>query len=204
MRRGINLEALERPFRKAARSQPAPSGRCCMAEGCANAGDYRAPKARDRLNEYYWFCLDHVRLYNATWDYCKGLGPDAIERELRMDATWRRPSWPLGLGDIHDPLGLLEGQGRRERRAQERPLPSASPEARALAVLELAVGSSFEEVRSRYKALVKQLHPDANGGNRDAEDRLKLVNQAYGTLKTAYAQLAQAHAAAAERQAERA
>jgi len=197
MRRGINLEALDRPFRKAAPSQRAAGPRACMAQGCPHAGEYRAPVARDRLNEYYWFCLDHVRLYNATWDYCKGLDPDAIERELRMDATWRRPSWPLGLGDIHDPMDLLGGQGRRERRAEERPLPSASPEARALAVLELPVGSSFEEVRRRYKSLVKELHPDANGGNRDAEDRLKIVNQAYGTLKTAYAQLAahsQAHA----------
>jgi hypothetical protein len=187
MRRGLNLEALQRPFRK---SGPAP--RCCMAEGCLAAGEYRAPKARDRLNEYYWFCLDHVRLYNATWDYCKGLDPNAIERELRMDATWRRPSWPLGLGmDIHDPLGLLGGE--QQRRSQERRMPSASPEARALAVLELPVGSSFEEVRRRYKTLAKQLHPDANGGDRAAEDRLKVVNQAYSTLKTAYAQLGQAH-----------
>jgi hypothetical protein len=188
MRRGANLEALQRPFRK---SGPAsgPSPRCCMAEGCLAPGEYRAPKSRDRLNEYYWFCLDHVRLYNATWDYCKGLDPNAIERELRMDATWRRPSWPLGLGmDIHDPLGLLGGE---QRRSQDRPLPAASPEARALAVLELPVGVSFEEVRSRYKTLVKQLHPDANGGDRAAEDRLKVVNQAYGTLKAAYAQLAQ-------------
>ncbi|HKY95160.1 MAG TPA: J domain-containing protein [Kiloniellales bacterium] len=178
---------MERPFRKAA-----VAARVCMAEGCAAAGEYRAPVSRDRLNEYYWFCLDHVRLYNATWDYCKGLDPDAIERELRMDATWRRPSWPLGLGDIHDPLGLLGGQGRRERRSQEGRMPAASPEARALAVLQLPVGVTFEEVRSRYKSLVKQLHPDATGGNRDAEDRLKVVNQAYGTLKAAYAQLSQA------------
>jgi hypothetical protein len=188
MRRGLNLEALQRPFRKSG-----PAQRCCMAEGCAAAGEYRAPKSRDRLDDYYWFCLDHVRLYNATWDYYKGLGPDAIERELRMDATWRRPSWPLGLGaEIHDPLGLLGGEPRRERQGQDRLLPAASPEAKALAVLNLAVGVSFEEVRSRYKALVKQLHPDANGGDRQAEDRLKVVNQAYGTLKTAYAQLAQA------------
>lgn len=187
MRRGLNLEALERPFRKTAGAAPP---RCCMADGCAAAGEYRAPKSRDRLNEYYWFCLDHVRVYNATWDYCKGLDPDAIERELRMDATWRRPSWPLGLGvEIHDPLGLLGGEGHQERR-QQRPV-ATTPEAKALAVLDLPVGSSFEEVRARYKALVKQLHPDANGGDRAAEDRLKVVNQAYGTLKTAHAQLAQ-------------
>ena len=36
----------------------------------------------------------------------------------------------------------------------------------------------------RYIELVKRLHPDANGGDKTAEDRLKLVNQAYTTLKT--------------------
>ena len=61
-----------------------------------------------------------------------------------------------------------------------------------MGVLELPVGASFDEVRVRYKALVKELHPDATGGNREAEERLKVVNQAYGTLKAAYAQLASA------------
>jgi curved DNA-binding protein CbpA len=33
--------------------------------------------------------------------------------------------------------------------------------------------------------LVKRFHPDANGGDRDAEERLKLINDAYTTLKKA-------------------
>ena len=42
-----------------------------------------------------------------------------------------------------------------------------------------------QEFRARYRALVKRLHPDANGGDKAAEERLKVVNQAYSTLKTA-------------------
>jgi hypothetical protein len=59
-------------------------------------GEYRAPKNRTHLREFHWFCLDHVREYNAGWDYYKGLSPDQIEHLTREDSSWQRPTWPLG------------------------------------------------------------------------------------------------------------
>jgi curved DNA-binding protein CbpA len=41
-------------------------------------------------------------------------------------------------------------------------------------------------LKSRYKELVKRHHPDTHGGDRDAEERLKEINQAYSTLKASY------------------
>ena len=75
---------------------PAPHQRVCEAPGCKLAGEYRAPRARDRLNEYRWFCREHVRDYNKKWDYFRGLDADEIEKHIRADTTWRRPVWPLG------------------------------------------------------------------------------------------------------------
>lgn len=43
------------------------------------------------------------------------------------------------------------------------------------------------EVKRRYKELAKQLHPDVNGGDLAAEERLKRINQAYAVLKKALA-----------------
>jgi curved DNA-binding protein CbpA len=40
-------------------------------------------------------------------------------------------------------------------------------------------------IKARYKELVKRFHPDANGGDKGAEEQLKLINQAYSTLKQA-------------------
>ena len=40
-----------------------------------------------------------------------------------------------------------------------------------------------DEVKTRYKQLAKQHHPDANNGDRDAEERLKTINQAYAALR---------------------
>src|SRR2546430_17527314 len=68
--------------------------RVCEAPGCRLHGDYRAPFARDRLDQYRWFCLAHVREYNRKWDYFAGLDAEAIEKHIRADTILGRPGWP--------------------------------------------------------------------------------------------------------------
>ena len=101
---------------------PLPHQRVCEAPGCRLQGEFRAPRARDRLDEYRWFCLEHVRDYNKKWDYFAGLAADQIEAHIRADTTWRRPVWPLGArrngnsyAHIKDPLGLADDAGLGER-----------------------------------------------------------------------------------------
>jgi hypothetical protein len=160
----------------------------CDHAGCRAEGLYRAPKSRDRLTEYFWFCLDHVRDYNRAWNYYAGMNPEEIEAQLRCDTVWDRPTWPLGrwgrprqtfgadlFPDDIDPFG--------ERRAPAPPAPKSKTEL-ALAELDLAPGSTVEEIKRRYKTLAKLLHPDANGGDKLAEERLKSINLAYSTLKS--------------------
>jgi hypothetical protein len=164
--------------------------RVCGAPGCRLQGEYRAPFARDRLDQYRWFCLEHVRDYNKKWDYFAGLDASEIERHIRADTTWRRPVWPLGGRrnggpQIHDPLGLREEAGLDEKPpprmdGSEQLTPA---ERNAMGVLELSWPTTLADVKSRYKELVKLHHPDANGGARDAEEKLKRINAAYSTLR---------------------
>ncbi|MEX0815521.1 MAG: J domain-containing protein [Dongiaceae bacterium] len=157
----------------------------CDHPDCAETGLYRAPKARGRLNDYFRFCLDHVRAYNREWNYCAGMTEAEMEAQLRLDTVGWRPSWPLGaLGGrwpwaatFDDALGIFAAGACRRRP------PTA--EEKALAVLDLTPPTTLAEIKRRYKTLVKRLHPDANGGDTAAEERLKLVNQAYSMLKTA-------------------
>ena len=161
------------------------------------AGDYRAPRDRNSLNEYRWFCLEHVRAYNRAWDYYKGMGPGEIEANLRADAVWQRPTWPLGrLGGanpfdtdaLRDPLGVLGAtplhQARRERHQPRPDEPPAELRA-AVELLDLAWPLDATMLRARYKELAKRYHPDANGGDRSLEDRLREIIQAYHYLKSA-------------------
>ena len=57
-------------------------------------------------------------------------------------------------------------------------------ERKALHVMGLGPGATLETVKAKYKALVKQHHPDANGGDRSTEDRLIEIIKAYNYLKT--------------------
>jgi DnaJ domain len=175
--------------------------RPCDHPGCAAGGEFRAPKSRLELRDYYWFCLDHVRTYNSAWNYYAGMTDRQIESEIRRDTVWQRPSWRLG--DRHSPGHAARirdyfdmfaagpgGSGHWDQRNRERP-PDA--ERRALSAREQALSvfeiePPFTEVRlkARYKTLVKLHHPDAHGGDRAAEEKLKIINQAYATLKASY------------------
>ena len=151
------------------------------------------PRSGDRLNEYYWFCLEHVRAYNLAWDFFAGMDEEEIERQRRDDTVWQRPSWPFSQSGsrttgtdgarIHDGFGFFS-EGPAGERVPPRPV---TEEQKALAVLDLAEPVTFQDIRARYKTLVKKLHPDANGGDRAAEERLKAVNQAYAALKIRFA-----------------
>jgi hypothetical protein len=169
---------------------PAAPGRNCEMAGCEAPGEYRAPKSRTTLNQYLWLCLDHVRAYNAAWDFYKGMTPGEIEAQLRADTAWQRPTWPLGrLGGkyleaeelLHDPLeALAAGRARRRQARQDAPAGLREP----LSTLGLEWPTTLDAVKTRYKALAKLHHPDANGGDRAAEERLKTINLAYATLRT--------------------
>jgi DnaJ-domain-containing protein 1 len=176
------------PRSRAYAPDPGAPGRFCDMPECCAAGEYRAPRSRQSLRDYYWFCLEHVRAYNANWDFYKGMSPAQIELELRADTAWQRPSWPLGrLGTgqldeslLHDPLGILEKtRGQPRRPANQAPAELREP----LATLGLEWPLSMDELKSRYKALAKRHHPDANGGDRAAEERLKVINLAYAAVR---------------------
>src|ERR687883_1135245 len=49
-------------------------------------------------------------------------------------------------------------------------------------VLGLSKGATEKEITRAYRKLAKQYHPDANAGNKDAEERFKEVSAAYDVL----------------------
>lgn len=181
-----------RPVRaRAYAPDPSAPGRCCDLPGCGAQGEYRAPKSRDNLRDYWWFCLEHVRAYNSSWDYYKGMSPAQMEHELRADTAWQRPSWPLGrLGSaaweeevLRDPLHILASAGVNKAKARDA-TQTPSDLREPLRTLDLTWPTTLDAVKTRYKELAKRHHPDANGGSRDAEERLKTINIAYATLRS--------------------
>jgi hypothetical protein len=185
---------------------PAPEAaiRACDHPGCEAGGDFRAPKSRLALRDYYWFCLEHVRAYNSAWNYYAGMSDREVEAEIRSDTVWQRPSWRLGArhgpayaARLRDCFGLFStaAGGARDRTARHRDAADGADTAarraqsareQALAVFEIEPPVTPGRLKARYKALVKLHHPDAHGGDKAAEEKLKIVNQAYATLKASY------------------
>ena len=158
----------------------------CDWPGCCGEGLHRAPKSRDQLNAYHMFCLNHVRQYNKGWNYYAGMSDAEVEADVRRDTVWNRPSWPLGgkiaPEDIIGQMGAFGPDWNQSSGSRDRPGRTASPDTReawAVAVFNLSGPINGDTVKSRYHELVKQHHPDTNGGDKGAEEKIKEINEAY-------------------------
>jgi curved DNA-binding protein CbpA len=175
----------------------------CQWKGCDKPGNHKAPKGRGRDNEYFHFCMDHVRQYNQDYNYFDGMS-DAEVSNFRKDAlTGHRPTWKTGANAwahgtrdgarteeaaerVAASTARMTRKARSSRtqpatfRRQLKPL-----ERKSLKVLDLGDDASREDIKTRFKELVKIHHPDANGGDSRSEEKLREILQAYNYLKQA-------------------
>ncbi len=167
----------------------------CDHPGCAEPGEFRAPMGWRREGEYFCFCLDHVRAYNASYNYFSGMTPEAVALYQRDASIGHRPTWEMGRngGGFHvrsdDPSRFVDPLSIFGRRSQQRPTePQKSrygvAARKALDQLGLDETADSGAIRTRYKDMVKRLHPDANGGDRSLEDKLREIIRAYNYLKS--------------------
>lgn len=186
--------------RKGARPE-APETPECQWDGCTKPGSHRAPVGRDAEGQYFMFCVDHARQYNKGYNYFSGLSDGEIARYQKEALTGNRPTWKMGVdraaasgptqstaksgsataqARMRDPHGFFN-ETRPNRPVRARKVKTL--ESKAFDTLGLAANATPVEIKTRYKDLVKQHHPDANGGDRGSEDRFRAVIQAYQLLK---------------------
>lgn len=180
--------------------EPAPESkdRPCDHIGCKRPGAHRAPKSRDRVNEYWHFCLEHVTDYNRRWNYFAGMSDDEFAAYQAREEVGHRPTWSFksGRGDRlsaamrgfqagrrSDPFGMFHASGPEAAPAPKQTRRLTRLQALALEALSLDEGADAAQIRARYAEQVKRWHPDSNGGDRGAEAHLQRVVQAYQTLK---------------------
>jgi DnaJ domain len=176
-----------------------PDEPCCQWKGCGNTATHRAPKGRTHENEYWRFCLDHVREYNSSYNYFSGMSEDAVLKYQKDAVTGHRPTWKMGTGNPqpgggdfgprapHDPFNMFREFGARGADTRTRPEPQRTvrnAERKALHELGLEEGVGKAEIKARFKTLVKRHHPDVNGGDKATEEKLREIIQAYNYLKS--------------------
>lgn len=158
--------------------------------GCELAGEYKAPYSPQELNKYRWFCLDHVRAYNKSWDYFTGMHASQIEDFMKDAMLGHRPTWKINQQKVNEEKleealhAMLHGQRRgfrEERRRQAEAMRIPEEERKAMAVLNLEGEVSLQDIKKQYKLLVKKHHPDINKGTA-AEEQFKRITEAYQDL----------------------
>ena len=174
-------------------------GRVCAEPGCEEPGEFRAPllegaTGRDGPPPFRWLCLDHVRAFNAGYNFFSGMSSEEIHAWQRPYAGWEResrafagdadrgPRW----ADFADPLDAIAARFRREpapERTDGKPLSGQDRE--SLRVLGLEASADRRALRQRYSELVRRYHPDRNGGDRSHEGELQRVIAAYQQLRQA-------------------
>jgi len=179
-----------------------PGANHCSHPGCSEPGEFRAPPEEGPRSGYdgprgwRYFCLDHVREFNARYNFFNGMTAEEITAQQRPYAGWERETRAFSPGaggtprwsDFLDPLDAIQaryGTGRHAARQDGRPL--SDPERRALRVMGLDADIDRRGLRQRYSELVRRYHPDRNGGDRSHEKKLQDVIDAYTLLKKAEA-----------------
>jgi len=169
------------------------STRVCEHEGCNEPGKYRAPRSPDTLDDFLWFCKDHVREYNLKWNFFNSATEEEMKAQQDKDRVWERETKPfrkseeqrawarLGVDDPHQVLGGNATQNPGKSITGTRRLPPT--ERRAIEILEAKDHWTKAEIRKQYKSLIKVLHPDMNGGDRSQEDLLQEVVWAWDQIK---------------------
>ena len=173
----------------------------CDHPGCTRVGEFRAPKGRGREGQFFLFCMEHVKTYNATYNYFAGMDDEALAAYQKQEEIGHRPTWKLGVNskaarmsqrgraakgeasaDMHDAFNLF---GARNKQQAAQPESRVGVVARkALDTLGLDDTANSAAIKARYKELVKRFHPDANGGDRSREGTLQEILKAYQQLKS--------------------
>ena len=144
-------------------------------------------------------CLDHVREFNAGYDWFEGMSADEILAAQSPTSGWQTetrafrptagvdgmPRW----ADFDDPLDAIgaraAGIKSRARREADMAMDGrfSQDEAKALETMGLGLATDRKALRRRYSELVRRYHPDRNGGDRKFEARLNRVVEAYQLLR---------------------
>ena len=170
-------------------SKPEQTGGCCWG-GCSELGKFPAPKSSLNSNDRYHFCLEHIRLYNNSWDFFYKMDQAQIESLQEEMLTSNRPTWKFGVRAAN--LDYMEeirksvfsefhgnaNKYKKEQNAEYKALPKDVRDALKIMGFECPV--TIKELKARYKALVKEHHPDVTQDG--DEHRIKAINNAYSVL----------------------
>ena len=161
----------------------------CDWNNCFEIGEYKAPVEKDNSKNYRLLCLDHIKVFNKSWNYFENMNDQQIEFFIKSDLTWHKATKTFGSSDnffnilwnnaLEDKLNIFKSENFEEYKKTQ----LSTTDRDALDVMDLKYDVKWEEIQKQFKTLVKKYHPDKNLGSRKFEDKLKKITLAYSQLK---------------------
>ena len=165
----------------------------CDWNNCSETGEYKAPIEKDNSKSYRLLCLAHVKEFNKNWNYFKGMDDEQVFDFLKSDMTWHKPTQSFSSSDnffkvlwnntLKDEFDKTKLRGEYNHMNQ---FKFDANDIKAFSILGASVGQKWEQIQDQFKTLVIKFHPDINLGNKEYEEKLKLITLAYTQLKNTY------------------
>ena len=165
----------------------------CDWNNCSEIGEYKAPIEKDNSKSYRLLCLAHVKEFNKNWNYFKGMDDEQVFDFLKSAMTWHKRTQSFSSSDnfvkvlwnntLKDEFDKTKLRGEYNHMNQ---FKFDANDIKAFSILGASVGLKWEQIQDKFKTLVKKFHPDINLGNKEYEEKLKLITLAYTQLKNTY------------------
>jgi len=162
----------------------------CDWNNCNNIGEYKAPVEKDNSKKYRLLCLEHIKEFNRNWNYFENMNDSEIMEFIKADMTWHKPTQNFSAQDNFFKIlwnnalrEELNKNGVYNHKAKLAHFNFSDRDLKAFEILGLEISINWENIRSRFKKLVKKFHPDMNSGDKKFEEKLKVITLAYTQLK---------------------
>ena len=161
----------------------------CEWSKCKKIGAYRAPVEKDNSKKFKLLCLEHIKVFNKSWNYFADMKEEEIENFIKSDLTWHKPTKSFGSSEnffrilwvnaLDDKPGMFKDSIFKNFKKSK----LSDKDMDALKILGLKNDTNWSDIQKRFKILVKKYHPDKNRGSRKYEDILKKITLAYSQLR---------------------
>ena len=161
----------------------------CEWSKCKKTGVYKAPVEKDNSKKFKLLCLEHIKVFNKSWNYFADMKEEEIENFIKSDLTWHKPTKSFGSSEnffrilwvnaLDDKPGMFKDSIFKNFKKSK----LSDKDMDALKILGLKNDTNWSDIQKRFKMLVKKYHPDKNRGSRKYEDILKKITLAYSQLR---------------------
>ena len=161
----------------------------CEWSKCKKTGVYKAPVEKDNSKKFKLLCLEHIKVFNKSWNYFADMKEEEIENFIKSDLTWHKPTKSFGSSEnffrilwvnaLDDKPGMFKDSIFKNFKKSK----LSDKDRDALKILGLKNDTNWSDIQKRFKMLVKKYHPDKNQGSRKYEDILKKITLAYSQLR---------------------